>query len=178
MKQDNDFKRQCRSSTLFGWTGEPPELWHVASREPKEHWSTPAKLIFNLCTTVVRLSYQLVSKCSEKVADSLEAASKTLLPMYIFPTFYCRCCLSTMDSLTATEVSRWHKRLHGMQRFLSANTLTTVLRPAISQPKPAAEPRQFLRFAKGQLVGLLASEEESLRGGEGGREAFCRRYRC
>ena len=33
--------------------------------------------------------------------------------------------------------------------------------------KPAAEPRQFLRFAKGQLVGLLASEEERLRGGEG-----------
>lgn len=28
---------------LLGWSGEPPELWHIAQREPKTHWCARAE---------------------------------------------------------------------------------------------------------------------------------------
>ena len=172
--KDNDEARQRLHEAmqvfdaLFGWTGEPPELWNIASREPKAHWSTPAKLLFNLCTTVVRLSYQLVSKCSEKAADGASQDAQGRAADIHLSNFLLPLLLVTMHSLSATEVSRWHKRLAWHASLSICNTLIAVIpRPAILQPKPTAEPRQFLRFAKGQLVGLLTSEEERLRGGEG-----------
>ena len=113
--RDNDEARQRLQEAMqvfdtFLADGEPPELWHVASREPKEHWSAPAKLIFNLCTTVVRLSYQLVSKCSEKVADSPGSSEQNAAADVHLSNFLLPLLLATMDSLTATEVSRWYKR--------------------------------------------------------------------
>ena len=173
---------------MLGWTGEPPELWQIATRQAKNHWSAVSKLIFHLCTTLIRVAYELLVKCTQKVAEKengsprregddeeaepsegagppTPAANADLhISNLVMPLL-----LWSLKALHNPELSRWHKAFAWHATLSLANTLQAAIPRAPSQPpRPRVEPRQMLRLTRGQLVQkLAASKAERLLGGEG-----------
>lgn len=134
------------------------ELWDT--RKPPEGLSAAAKLVFDLCAQVLKLSCSLVSRCSRKAnADDADLhASSFVMPLLS----------NALASLRYPQLSRWHKQLAWhVATSLAEQLCVAIQREPTLPPESDDAVRGTFDLATGQRVRLLLDTKGRLEGGEG-----------